>query len=130
MQTHKLITQRSTLLGRELTFKRFYKYRRKKLLDAYLFWIFLGGFAGHWFYLGRYTEAIVYIVVMVVLGINAAMTIEDTLTLFWILMSIKAFELLYMPFLVKNTNAKIYQDLREEFGLSEEGLFGVSDQEI
>lgn len=116
----RLIVNRPTRLGRKLTFDRHFGYERRKLWEAYLFWVFLGRFAGHWFYMRRYVIAIAYVVTMVAL-FGIGMVFPQTLTwIFVVFIVIKIVELFLMPRWVRSSNVIIRNDLVSEFDLADE----------
>ncbi len=116
----RLIVNRTSRIGRKLTFERHYGYEKRKLFEAYLFWLFLGRVAGHWFYMRRYVVAVVYAVTMVCLFGVAMIFPQLSAWILLVFILIKIVELFLIPRWVRSSNIIIREKLIEEFDLSEE----------
>lgn len=96
----------------------FYKFifSKKTLLFAFLFWLGLRTFGGHFIYLERYSAALAYFLFVTVMLAWPALYFFEPAAL-GVLLLLRLGELIYLPFLVKNSNSILEQKLRLEFAV-------------
>ena len=100
---------------REHIFEKFI-FEEKSLLWTFFYWLLLRSFGGHFIYLERYWEALFYFV-FITLFLAVPIAIYGSPYAIAFMVVFRVGELVYLPFLVKNSNALHKRKLREEFGL-------------